>query len=468
MNPQHIYIALTLANAMFIQSFSHSSLGTALPAIAADFGLDPLRLSVAVTAEALTLAAFMPMSGWLAGRFGSRRVFFAAVLLFAAATAGCALSRSLEMLVGFRALQGIGGAMMVPVSRLVLLLLIPRNQLVQAMTWVTIPALMGVVLGPPVAGALVTYLHWTALFWVVLPFCAMLFALAWVKLEDSRDADAPPFDWPGVLLSALGIAGLLLALDRLAHGADGMTALGLAGVSALLLLAYLRHARTAAAPIIDLRLLQVPAYRIAVLGGVVFRSAQSCVPFLLPILFQTVFGWSALLTGGLMLSSALAAFLVKFAAPVILHRAGFRGVLVWNGIMTALGIVACAGFGPGTPHAAVVVVLFMVGWMRSLQYTALNVLTYSDLNEKEMTQATGVSSMLQQLAEAFGVGMSALVMQLATRGDQAAGGPAYIFAFVFFGCWALAAQVFFIRLRPEHGAQAGLGGARRGYAPNQP
>ncbi|MGR3378899.1 MFS transporter [Salipiger abyssi] len=458
MTIQQITVAMIVAVAMFVNSLSHTTLGTALPSVAADFGIPPLRLGIAVTAELLSLAVFMPTSGWMSDRFGSRPVFLSALAIYALASAGCALSVNLEMLVVFRGLQGVGGAMMVPVARLVLLRVIPRDRLVEAMTWVTIPALLGVVMGPPLAGVLVTWAHWSAIFWIMLPVCAALGLLAWLRLPGFRREDAPGFDWRGFALSALGLAGLLLGLDRLAHAGRDPALPGLLLISGVVLLTlYARHARRIAAPIIDLRLLRVPAYRVAVTGGLVFRSAQACLPFLLPILFQTVFGWSPIVSGGLTFASALGAFAVKFAAPAILRRAGFRGILIWNGVLTALSIVACAVFDADTPHLAIMAVLFVSGWMRSLQYTALNVLTYADLSEQEVSLATGVSSMLQQVAEAIGVAAAALVMLLLAGAGGTPTQGDFALAFAFFGLWALAAQLIFSRLGPEDGAQAGLG-----------
>ncbi|MCA0920823.1 MFS transporter [Pseudooceanicola nanhaiensis] len=456
MTRHQISIALIVSCAMFINALSQTTLGTALPSIAQDFGIAPLRLSIAVTAEYLTLAVFMPMSGWLADRFGARPVFFAALVVYMLATVGCALSVNLEMLVSFRALQGVGGAMLIPVSRLVLLKVTSREQLVQAMTWVTIPALTGTVMGPPVAGLLVTYASWPAIFWAYIPVCLALLALAAWKLPDFREESAPPFDWTGFAYSGLGIAALLLGLDRLAHAArEVWPPLVYLGAAAVLLTLYTRHARRAEAPIIDLRLLEVPAYRIALIGGLIFRSAQATMPFLLPILFQSVFGWSALTSGGLTFASAIGALSVKFAAPMVLRIAGFRGVLLVNGVLAAASIIGCAFFDPQTPHIVIMTVLFLGGWFRSLQYTALNVLTFADLGQRDISRATGVSSMLQRLGQAFGVGLAALVTLILSGGSgQTPDAAHFLWAFVFFGLWTLLAQIIFVQLDPMDGASA--------------
>lgn len=458
MTREQITVALIVACAMFIQTLDSSTMGTALPAIAADLGVEPLRLSVAVTIKMLTLAVFMPVSGWLADRFGTRRVFFTATVIYGLASLGCASSGSVNELVGFRFLQGIGGAMMVPVSRLVMLRMVERSKLVEAMTWVTIPALLGTVMGPPLAGLLLTWSDWTAIFLLNLPFCLLCLLLGWFRLADFRLDATPGFDLRGFLLCAVGLVALLAGLDRLAHsGALSLDLLLIAAALAVLGL-YIRHARRTPAPVIDLGLLTVPAYRAAVLGGFVFRSGQTAVPFLLPILFQSVYGWTPLQTGNVMFASAAGAFLVKFAAPGILKRFGFRRVLMLNGLLASIALAGAVAFEAASPAWLVMAILFICGWLRSLQYTALNVLTYSDLSERQVSLATGPSSMFQQVGEAVGVSSAALVAMLLSGPGGTMTATGFAFGVLFFGLWSAASLTIFRRLRPGDGASAALAG----------
>jgi EmrB/QacA subfamily drug resistance transporter len=414
-------IALIVATALLMENLDSSVLSTSLPQIAADLNANPIHLKLALTSYLLALAIFIPASGWAADRFGARLVFRLAIVVFAAGSIACGASSTLPGLVAARVLQGMGGAMMVPVGRLVVLRSSPKAGLVGALAWLTVPALIGPVLGPPVGGFITTYLQWRWIFWINIPIAVLGLILSTLYIPDIRADTARSFDargflllGPGLVLSLTGatISGLGIAPGPVIWA---LTALGIA-----LVVLYIRHARTAPDPLIDIRLVRLPTFRISVGGGTLFRIGSGSLPFLLPLMLQVGFGLTAFQSGLLTFASGAGALLMKFAAQPILRRFGFRATLVANGALAAAFVAAPAAFTDTTPWTVMSLVLLAGGFCRSLQFTALNALAYADVPQAKLSSATSFSSVVQQLSASFGITVAAFALE----GMQAlTGGP---------------------------------------------
>ncbi|MCA3709329.1 MAG: MFS transporter, partial [Phenylobacterium sp.] len=335
--------------ALMMQTLNATVLTNALPAMATALEVDPLRLNLAITMYMLAAAVFLPVSGWAADRFGARRVFVAAIILYALASAACGLAGSLPALVAARIAQGAAGAMMGPVGRLVLLRTTPKSQLVGALSILTMPALLGPVIGPVLGGAIVTFADWRWIFFINLPIAAVGLVLVLRHVPRVDGQEVAPIDWPGVALTGLGLAALIFGFENL--GRDVLPPLLVAGLFALglgLLWAYARHARGNPHAILDTSLFRVGTFRASVVGGGFMRMAMGANPFLLALLFQVALGMNALQAGLLTFVSAAGALVMKTAAPPILRRFGFRRVLVVNTFIVGLSFMACAAFGPAT------------------------------------------------------------------------------------------------------------------------
>jgi len=454
--PPHRLIPLVVACALFMENLDSTVLATSLPAIAQSFGESPLHLNLAITGYLLSLAVFLPISGWIADRFGARRVFCAAILIFTGGSIACGFADSFWGLVAARVLQGMGGAMMVPVGRLVLLRSVPKTELVGAMALVTIPALIGPILGPPLGGFLTTYLSWRWIFWINIPIGALGIAMALILIRDVREEAVPPFDWRGFLLAGLGLAALMLGLETLgrdmlpAAAVVILLALGTAG-----LILYVLHARRAAHPVIDLTLLGIRTFRAAMLGGFLFRIGVGATPFLLPLLLQLGFGMNALQSGLLTFAAAAGALTMKIAAGPILRRFGFRNVLVVNALVSAVFIAASGLFAAATPAAVILAVLLLGGFFRSLEFTSINVLVYADVPREKMSRATSFDSMGKQLSLCAGVATGALILHtvVTMRGAETAAAGDFAPAFFIVAAISALATLVFWRLPPDAGAE---------------
>lgn len=409
-------VPLIIACALFMENLDSSIIATALPAIALSLHTHPIHLNLAITSYMFSLAVFIPLSGWVADRFGARLVFRAAIVIFTLGSVGCGLSQSLLQLVAFRVLQGVGGAMMVPVGRLVLLRTIPKANLVSAMAWVTVPALIGPVLGPPVGGFIVTYASWHWIFFINLPIGIIGVILASIYIGRVREDDPGPLDWRGFLLMALALAGLVSGFEAVGRDMlpDSVVAMLLFGGTFFLGL-YIYYAQRHAHPIIDIRLFTIQTFRAAASGGFVFRIGIGALPFLLPLMLQAGFGLSALNSGMLTFASAAGALLMKMSAAKILRRFGFRRVLIVNSFVASIFLLGIASFRPATSHIVILVFLLMGGFFRSLQFTSMNTLTYADITQKQMSKATTMASMLQQLSLSLGVATGALLLNFTLR-----------------------------------------------------
>jgi len=448
-------VPLIVACALFMQNVDSTVIATALPPIAAAFHEDPLRLNLAITSYLLSLAIFIPLSGWTADRFGARTVFRAAILVFTLGSVCCGGAMNLWELVLARIVQGMGGAMMVPVGRLVLLRAVPKSELVRAMSMLTVPALLGPVLGPPLGGFIVTYASWRWIFYINVPFGLLGMVLVGRFIADVREEARVPLDVVGFALAGVGLAAVMYGFETAGRGMLGpeFAAMLLAGGTVCLGL-YAVHAKSAAAPIIDLRLMQIASFRGSILGSGVFRIGVEGLPFLMPMLLQVGFGLTPLNSGLLTFATYAGSMAMKASATPILRAFGFRTVLVGNVAICALFMLSYSLFRPTTPHVAIFLALLAGGFFRSLQVTSTNTLVFADVPPALMSRATSFASMAQQLWMSLGVGVSALLLHI-VQGVK--GGPLgsadFTPVFVINAAIALAAMAVFARLPADVGAE---------------
>jgi EmrB/QacA subfamily drug resistance transporter len=449
-------VIVIVAAALFMENLDSTVLVTALPTIAADLGTDPVRLKLALTTYLVSLAVFAPASGWVADRFGARRVFTLAIGLFCFASILCSLASTLPELIAARALQGIGGALMLPVGRLVILRLVPKHELVAAMAWFTMPALLGPLLGPPVGGFIVTVADWRWIFWINLPVGAVALVAAWFLMPKIAERDVPRFDLLGFLLLAVCLASVVAAEAFLGTGDRPLLIAGMLVLAALATgWRYVRHAHAVPHPVLDLKLLRVRTFRAGVLGGLLFRAGSGAMPFLLPLLLQLGLGMDALASGLTTFASALGALLMKPLARPVLGRFGFRRVLAMNVGISALFMMAPLLFGHGTPWAVMFTVLVVAGLTRSLQFTSINTLTVADVPEDRHSQATSFTSVVQQVSASLGVTIAALSLdaaRLAHGGGDILTIADFHWAFIVAGTVALMAAPVFMALPEDAGA----------------
>jgi EmrB/QacA subfamily drug resistance transporter len=449
-------IPLIVACALFMENLDATAIATALPTIAAAFGESPLRLSLAITCYLFSLAVFIPISGWVADRFGARRVFRLAIGVFVLGSILCGFSSSVLELVLARILQGMGGAMMVPVGRLVLLRATAKADLVRAMAWLTIPALIGPVLGPPLGGFITTYVSWRWIFWINVPIGVLGIVLVSRFIPDVREERPPPLDLRGFLLSAVGLLGLVAGFETIGRGLvpPGVT-LSLLAAGALAVALYVHHARRTPHALIDLALLEVPTFRASVMGGFLFRIGIGAMPFLLPLMLQAGFGLSAFNSGLLTFAAAAGAMLMKITAVPILKAFGFRRILIANALISSAFIAANGLFESTTPHLVILAVLLTGGFFRSLQFTSINTLGYADIERAQMSRATSFASMMQQLSLTVGVGTGALLLHLsmAARGGEHIATGDFTTAFFAVALVAAASALVYLPLAPNAGAE---------------
>ena len=411
--------ALIVACALFMQTLDSTVVSTALPVMARAFHADPVHMNVALTSYLLALAAFIPASGWMADRYGTRTVFRAAIAVFAIGSVLCGRASGLGFLVGARILQGMGGAMMIPVGRLVLLRSVPKTELVAAMSWLTVPALLGPVVGPPLGGFIVTWFSWRWIFDINVPVGLLGIVLVSRHVRQVRDPRPGRLDWPGLLFAGTALGGVMVGLETAGrgvvswHATIALLALGVTGA-----LLYWRRARRIARPLLDFSLLRLPTFAVSVAAGTLFRIGIGAIPFLLPLMLQLGFGRSALQSGLITFASSGGALVMKPAAQSALRWFGFRQTLLWNGVVSALLLAVCAAFRPAWPLAAIYAVLLVGGFFRSLQFTAYNTIAYADIPPARMSAATSLYSTMQQLSLTLGIsaGAGALEFGMALSG----------------------------------------------------
>ena len=407
-------IAVVVASALFMQQLDGTVLTVALPTMARDLGVPATNLSLALTSYLLSLALFIPASGALADRFGGRTIFGAAIGLFLVGSVLCAQAGSLPMLVAARFLQGVGGAMMVPVGRLVLLRSVAREDMVQALSWLVMPALVGPILGPPIGGMIVTWLDWRWIFYLNIPIGIAGMVGARLLIPDIRGEAPGRFDTTGFLLSGVSLGCLLFGFELASRPGTGRVALGLAVVGGIAGIAYVRHARHVSRPILDLRMMRIPTFRLSVIGGSLTRITQGAQPFLLPLMFQLSFGLSAARTGTITMASAVGALAMKAIAPRVLRRFGFRRSLMVSGLASSLGYATCAFFRPDWPIPVIVGVLALSGFFTSFQFTGYNAIAYAEVGDARMSAATSFYATFQQLMLSLGICTAAMVLEIGT------------------------------------------------------
>ncbi len=408
-------VPLILAVALFMENMDSTVISTSLPAIATDIGTSPIALKLALTAYLVSLAVFIPISGWMGDRFGAKRVFRVAIGVFVAGSIACAMSGSLFSFVAARSLQGLGGAMMTPLARLVLVRATPRRELVAAMAWLTVPGLIGPLVGPPVGGFITTFFSWHWIFLINVPIGLAGIWLAGKFLPEVELSGAPPLDVPGFVLSGIAASGVVFGLSVVSLPAlppiVGIITLGFGVASTLL---YLRHARRAPFPILDLRLFGNSGFRAAVVGGSIFRIGNGAVPFLLPLMFQLGFGMTPFQSGMLTFASAFGAIGMKFLAKTTLRLGGFRTVLISSALLAAAFIAANGLFTAETPSAVIIAVLIGAGFLRSLFFTSTNALVFADIPDRQASQATAIASVFQQISVALGVAVAGGILEIRT------------------------------------------------------
>ncbi|HEY4200664.1 MAG TPA: DHA2 family efflux MFS transporter permease subunit [Devosiaceae bacterium] len=456
-SPQARNVALIVAAALFMQLLDGVIIITALPQMAVAFGVKTLDMSVGVTIYMLANAIFIPTAGWVADRFGARRIFLLSILLFTAASLVCGLSTNLTVFTIARAVQGIGGALMVPVGRIIVLRSVKKTEIVSAIAMTVWPALFAPVIGPAIGGFLTTYVSWQWNFWINIPLglAGVLFALRIIPADGERRVT--PFDWTGFALCAASLAGLLYGLDTLVSSAlpRGVSILmvvagAIAGVLAVLWLRRRQH------PLLDLSTLRIHTFTSAEVGaGPVFRLTFNATSFLLPLLFQIVFGLDPLQAGGLVIVYFLGNLGIKPLTTGILRRFGFRNILIWNGLFAAICIALCGFLAPDTPYPLLLIVLILAGCTRSMQFTGLFTLAFADVDPARRSSASTISTMFQQIAMVFGIALATGFLNLSQimRSASSLGLADFRMAFVLMGVIALAASLQLMRLDREAGAE---------------
>jgi EmrB/QacA subfamily drug resistance transporter len=429
-------------------------IATSLPAIAADIGTSPIALKLALTAYFVALAMFIPISGWMADRFGSTSVFRAAIGVFIVGSICCAFSHSLETFVGARFLQGIGGSMMTPLARLVLLRATPRNELVSATAWLTIPGLIGPLTGPVIGGFFTTYLSWHWIFWINVPIGLIGIVLATKYLPPPEPRTPRPIDLFGFLLTSMAFSGIIFGLSVISLAAIPVMAGYVAiGVGAAAMAIYLWHARRVKFPLLDPKLFQHRYFRTATLGALFFRIGIGAFPFLMPLMLQLTFGLNPFESGLTTFVSAFGAIVSKVAAERLYARFGFPRMLTASAILGSVFLAINGFFTPETPHLLLMFCLFIGGVTRSFYFTGVNAFTYADVDDAEASQATAITAVVQQLAVALGVALGGGILEFAARTHG--GQPTLMDFHIAWFAVALTASVsmfFFLRLPPDAGA----------------
>jgi EmrB/QacA subfamily drug resistance transporter len=459
------YLPWLVAAALFMEQLDATIVNTAVPTIAAGLNVTPLSLKSVVTSYILSLAVGIPISGWVADRYGTRRVFGIAIAIFTLASVLCGLSLSAPMMVVARLLQGIGGAMMMPVGRLAIVRTFPKSELLSAMNFVIIPALIGPLLGPTMGGLIVHLTSWRMIFFVNVPVGLLALYLVHRYMPDYRSDERRPLDVIGLILFSSGTAILSWLLEVFGeHTLDPVTAILMLGLSIALLGAYVWHASQTIYPLLKLALLHIRTFRISVLGGFITRLGVGGMPFLLPLLYQVGLGQPAWRSGLLMMPTAAGAMGMKLFAPRVLGRFGYRKVLMVNTICIGITIGLFALVGPQTPTSVIVLFALLQGFFNSLQFSSMNTLAYADIDPNDNSMAATISSSMQQLSMTFGLATGSLVTAWflgdVPQSNQAMVTSALHHAFIMLAVVTMCSSVVFWRLRPDDGESLSKGTIR--------
>jgi EmrB/QacA subfamily drug resistance transporter len=455
-------VPLIVACAMFMESVDANVIVTALPAMARDFGHDPVTLKIAIISYVLGLGVFIPVCGWLADRFGARTVFRTAIGIFVAGSLLCAASTSLAAFTVARFIQGVGGAMMVPVGRIIIFRVVQRSEFIRAMNYLSLPAMLGPAAGPLLGGFITTYLHWRLIFFINIPIGILGIYLTNRHIVNTREPHPGPLDWPGFLLSASGAVLFLLGASLI--GSSDLVSTGTAfatcGSGVLLLGVYVLYAKRIERPLLDLRFLRIPTFQASVAGGSLFRIGLGAVPFLLPLALQEGLGMTAFHSGAITCASALGGMFTRVIAAPVLHRFGFRNVLIVNAALAGIAIAACGAFFPGTPTWVIWLVVLLSGLFPALQFTSLNSLTYAEIGSRDVGRATSLASAVQQMSLGFGVTVGGIVLQIShtLQGHTAMVWSDFWPAFLVVGLCSVASIALTRHLPHDAGSEIARGG----------
>jgi len=445
-----------IAVAFFMESLDTTILNTAVPTIAAALHVAPISMKSVLASYTLSLAVFIPISGWMADRFGTRKVFASAIGIFTLGSLLCGITSNIHLLVACRLLQGCGGSMMVPVGRLTIVRTFSKSDLVRAMSFVSIPALIGPMLGPIAGGLIVGYLHWRVIFFVNVPIGLIGLIMVYLHLPDYREKKTNPLDVSGLLLFGSGVALLSYVLEVFGeHTLSSAEMLAALIVSLLLLAAYGWHATRAKYPMLRLTLFSIRTFRSSVNGNFLTRLGIGGIPFLFPLLYQVGLGLTPVQSGMLLMPQAIAAMSLKMIMPRILAEFGYKNVLISNTVMIGLLIFVFSTIGRGTPVWLIVAEAFCYGAFTSLQYTSMNTLVFADINEEQASSASSIASTVQQLSITFGIATASLltVFFLPTRYESSPiafiGGVHK--AFYVLGAMTLLSTLVFAELKQDDG-----------------
>ncbi|EPB2334338.1 MFS transporter [Klebsiella pneumoniae] len=405
--------ALLVAGAFFMEFLDGTVIATALPDMARDFGVTAVELNIGISAYLITLAVLIPASGWIADRFGARAIFTLALAIFTLASVFCGLSTEVHIFVAMRILQGVGGALMVPVGRLTVLRTTPKHQLIKAIATLTWPALVAPIIGPPLGGFITRYASWHWIFFINVPLGLAAIILSLRIIPDIRETERRSFDLSGFITTSVAMVSLVTAMERLGDRQPQIwPTLALAALGFGCLLYSIRHFRRAAAPMVRLDALQVPTFRVTMYGGSLFRASISAVPFLLPLLFQVGFGMDPFHSGLLVLAVFVGNLTIKPATTPLIRWLGFRRLLLINGALNVCSLLACALLTPQTPVWAIMLILYLGGVFRSIQFTGVSTLAFADVPAAQMSDANTLFSTASQLAVGLGITLGAIGIRL--------------------------------------------------------
>ena len=405
--------ALLVAGAFFMEFLDGTVIATALPDMARDFGVSAVELNIGISAYLITLAVLIPASGWIADRFGARAIFTLALAIFTLAAVFCGLSTEVHIFVAMRILQGVGGALMVPVGRLAVLRTTPKHQLIKAIATLTWPALVAPIIGPPLGGFITRYASWHWIFFINVPLGLAAIILSLRIIPDIRETERRSFDLSGFITTSVAMVSLVTAMERLGDRQPQIwPTLALAALGFGWLLYSIRHFRRAAAPMVRLDALQVPTFRVTMYGGSLFRASISAVPFLLPLLFQVGFGMDPFHSGLLVLAVFVGNLTIKPATTPLIRWLGFRRLLLINGALNVCSLLACALLTPQTPVWAIMLILYLGGVFRSIQFTGVSTLAFADVPAAQMSDANTLFSTASQLAVGLGITLGAIGIRL--------------------------------------------------------
>jgi len=445
---------LIVACAFFMESADANILVTALPSMARDFGTDPVVLKIAIASYVVSLGVFIPICGWLADRFNARTVFRTAIGIFVAGSLLCACSPSLYFLTFARFLQGIGGAMMVPVGRIIVVRAMPKNEFLRAMNLLSVTWIVAPIMAPLLGGFITTYLHWRLIFFVNVPLGILGIYMTTRHIANTREPHPGPLDWTGFMLSGLGATLMLTGLSLIGSRIiSDRTAWEMTIVGGLLIGIYVLHARRTPSPVLELRLFKVPTFRASVLGGSLFRMGFGAVPFLLPLMLQEGLGMTAFRSGVITCASAVGSIFMRPLVAVTLRRFGFRTVLVYNAAFSAITIALCGTFFSGVSGWYIWLVVLIGGFFSALQFTCLNSLIYADIPNNDAGRATSLGSVVQQMSLGLGVAIGGIVLQFtrAISGHTHLAPSDFWPAFLVIGLLAFASIRFMRRLPANAG-----------------